>query len=179
MINRTWRLAPWADLLYAADARWWEHELAETQKDRSLPRLEAFAGLRVSTDERVKNMVPNVRRAPGEDKPNLGISTDPHFIRWGRNSGFQLLNVLAHMVGKGGRLLLCGYDFKPGPGGRLHHHPDHTGPLKNPDANSMAGWARLFDVTVPQFKQLGIEVINCSEETALTSFRRAHLVDVL
>jgi hypothetical protein len=153
--------------------------LKETLRDRSLPSLAAFSGLRVSTDERARLAIPDVRRVPGEDKPSLGISTDPHFIRWGRNSGFQLNNVLAHMIGRGGRLLLGGYDFKPGPGGKLHHHPDHTGPLKNPDANSMAAWAKLFDVTVPQFKHLGIEVINCSPGSALTCFPMARLEDVL
>lgn len=127
-----------------------------------------------------------MRRVPGHDTARaVGISTDPHYIHWGRNSGFQLANLAAHLVGPkrdgqgGGRLLLCGYDFKPGPRGELHHHPDHSGPLKNPDANSLASWARLFAPAAPQFKELGIEVINCSPGSALTCFPMARLEDVL
>jgi hypothetical protein len=121
-----------------------------------------------------------VRRVPGHDTAKAsGISTDPHYIHWGRNSGFQVANLVAHLVGSDGRLLLCGYDFKPGPRGELHHHPDHSGPLKNPDASSLASWARLFVPAAPQFKELGIEVINCSPGSALTCFPTARLEDVL
>jgi hypothetical protein len=40
VVNSTFRLAPWADLLYGADAKWWQHT----------PRARQFAGTKVSCE---------------------------------------------------------------------------------------------------------------------------------
>lgn len=177
VVNNTWRLAPWADLLYAADWRWWEEERKWSAQDTARPQIEKFAGIKVAAAEAKAISLPGVHRMPGIDNKQ-GLSLDPNCLHWGRNSGFQALN-LSVFLGGGGKRVLIGFDFRPGPGGRLHHHADHGGPLKNPDPGSLASWARLFEPTVPQFKELGIDVINCSPGSALTCFPMARLEDVL
>lgn len=177
VINNTWRLAPWADLLYAADARWWEEERKWSAAAPDRPQIEKFAGIKVAVAEAEKISLPGVHRMPGLDS-KAGISLDPNRLHWGRNSGFQGLGLSAFLAGPGRRILI-GFDFRPGPGGRLHHHADHPTPLNNPDPDSLTSWARLFEPTVPQFKELGIEVINCSPGSALTCFPMARLEDVL
>lgn len=72
------------------------------------------------------------------------------------------------------RVILLGYDCQK-TGGQAHHHGDHPAGLGN--AGSLPKWPE-------QFKRLaatlaGVEVINCSRETALTAFPRGELESAL
>lgn len=80
------------------------------------------------------------------------------------------------MAAKAGasRVILLGYDCQF-TGGMAHHHGDHPPGLGN--AGSLPKWPE-------QFKRLaasldGVEVINCTRETALRFFPRMALEDAL
>src|SRR5690606_20149057 len=124
VINNSWQLAPWADLLYACDGRWWETYRPE------------FSGLRVSQDPRAGEF--NALRVPSVPEP--GLSLDPLRIHRGGNSGYQALN-LAVLLGCA-RVLLVGYDMKGD-----HWHPPHQD--SNPDEGRFACWRQNFATTLP------------------------------
>src|SRR5580765_1895454 len=65
VVNNTFRLAPWADILYAADSRWWH---AAVNKD-----LVTFQGKRVSV------------HAIGEELPGNDVA----LLRWTGKEGFD------------------------------------------------------------------------------------------
>lgn len=72
------------------------------------------------------------------------------------------------------RVVLLGYDCQV-TDGKVHHHGDHPAGLGN--AGSMPKWP-------DQFKRLaatlaGVEVVNCSRQTALRVFPRMALEDAL
>ena len=85
-----------------------------------------------------------------------------------RNSG---AGAVALAIKRGAqRVILLGYDMQY-TGGKRHWHGDHPAKLGN--AGKVADWPA-------QFEQLrrdhpGIEIINCSRETALTCFPRQSL----
>lgn len=62
-------------------------------------------------------------------------------------------------------------------GGKSHHHGDHPAGLSN--AVGIQKWIPRFGEMAEGLAAQGIEVINCSTETALGCFKRARLEDVL
>lgn len=161
-INDAFRLAPWADVLYACDHKWWNWHWHKGAKD--------FAGLKYALTAPAAIGRPGVQvlRNLGVD----GVSMDPTGLRNGRNSGYQAIN-LAVLLGAT-RVLLLGYDMQADKA-RDHffgRHPDHTKP---PFAVCLPRFATL----VKPLRALGVEVINCSRKTALTAFPRRPLEEVL
>ena len=160
--NDSWRLAPWADVLYGCDWRWW-------RKHAGVP---AFAGVKVTISNSLGHLddYPDINVI--ENTGTEGLDTRPNGIRTGRNSGYQAINLAVHMGAA--LVVLLGYDMKAAADGRLHFFGDHEDWPTRPT---------IFEnVFVPQFKtllsplrDLGVEVVNCTPDSALTVFHMKHL----
>ena len=146
-INNTFRLAPWADMLYAADALWW-----------MFTEWQGFAGLKVTCDETATNDVLHVRHTGPQ-----GFDPDPSCVKTGSNSGYQAIHIAAHAGCK--RILLCGYDMRGG-----HWHEPHRRPLRDHGEGIYARWIPAFDTLKPELDKRWIEVINCTPGSALKCF---------
>ena len=152
-------MTPWADYHYFCDRKWWEWH-----KDR--PDYQAFEGQRISYED-----IPGAWKVKGEDKP--GLSESPEVIHTGSNSGYQVLNI-AYLMGAS-RILLLGYDMKIAKSGLSHWFGDHEDKVRS----NYASWWSKFSVAADQLKENGIEVINCSPDTALQCFKRMSLKDAM
>lgn len=152
--NNCYALAPWADMLYACDYRWWKHYRPD------------FYGLKVCPHPGGAKEF-GLIYIKGEHKP--GLSFDPQCIHYGGNSGFQAFNLAVLSGAK--RIILLGFDMQPAANGRLHWHQDHRN-IGNPQRNSFGRWIKAFSEAAPQLAERGISVLNCSRETALTMFER-------
>jgi len=149
------RLAPWATVLYSCDAGWWKAR-------NGMPEFpgERFAGQAAEVDGIKIAMAPSTG-----DGPVLSAT--------GGNSGYQAI-LLA--VARGHRrLILLGFDCKFGDKGAVHFHGKHREPLRNPGKANFDRWAGWFERLAPALRCLGVEVINCSRDTALTCFPRMPL----
>lgn len=159
VVNNGYQLAPWADVLYAADCRWWTwHQGAPS-----------FAGLKYSVDRPDPSYGVTTLKYTGDE----GLELSPTGLRTGRNSGFQAVNLAVHFGVS--RIVLLGYDLQVSRTGARHWHPDHPGT----PTPVYAKWVPLFATLVAPLKQLGITIVNCSRETALTCFPRQPLEDTL
>jgi hypothetical protein len=158
VINDAFRLAPWADALYACDAKWWYWHWLKGARE--------FAGLKFSLDSSAKRY-PGVQvlRNTGE----TGLELDPSGVRTGRNSGYQAIGVAVHLGAK--KVVLLGYDMN-GDGHFFGRHPDGTKPPFNV-------CLQRFTTLVDPLKQAGVEVVNCTPNTALTCFPCAPLRETL
>jgi hypothetical protein len=157
---------PWADVLYACDAWWWEYyggcpgfhgEKWSTHDQNANPKLEIAAKYGVSL----------VRGQCGD-----GFSTDPSIIHYGSNSGFQAIN-LAMLFGAR-RILLVGFDMSS-PNGKTHffgHHPSFRG---QPRYESFVG---AYNDAAKRL-QTGVEIINCTPGSALRCFPKADLIEAM
>lgn len=67
---------------------------------------------------------------------------------------------------------MLGYDGKFGTGGKSHWFGDH--PIRS-DENTHATWARNLRQLVKPLADLGVEVINCSPDSAVDCFRKLSL----
>lgn len=152
-------LAPWADVLYAADTDWWE--------DRN--GVPEFIGERWTvSDEAAKKF--GLNHVNGDSY--ITWSNTPGLIATGGHSGFQAIN-LAVQQGAA-RVILLGYDLGHARGTDKHwwekSHPRRSRP------SDYANWLERMNKAAPH---IPVPVINCSRETAITCFPRAELRDVL
>ncbi len=160
-VNNAFQLAPWADVLYAADRKWW-HWFKGAPDFRGLkfalePGAERWSGVTV-----LKNT--------GYD----GLELDPGGLRTGGNSGYQAINLAIHLGAA--RILLLGYDLTLGPKGETHWHGPHPdgGVRFNPER-----WVPNFETLLAPLKALGVKVINCSRRTMLTCFPQQPIHEAL
>jgi hypothetical protein len=159
-INDGYRKAPAADVLYFCDDKWWTwHHKALASWGGLIVRLEG--GKHDFGDKRIK-----VMRNYGRE----GFCDIRDGLMTGRNSGFQALNLAAHLGAK--RIVLLGYDMRAELGGRVpktHWFGDHPGGTSPDVYNQMRP---LFATIAAPLADRGIEVFNCSPGSALTAFPR-------
>lgn len=152
--NTTFRMCPWADVLFAFDGKWWKHHLAEVKA--------SFRGARIGWAPGVASYgVPSLH---GER------AWFTHF----HNSGASAASLA--IVGGAERVILLGYDCQR-TGGRVHWHGDHPAGLGN--AASMRNWPTHFKGLSRYAASRGVPVLNASRETALTFFPRMPLEQAL
>jgi hypothetical protein len=160
VINDSWRLAPWAPYLYACDGRWWDAWAEDTAK--------GFEGERWTQDVKAAK---RYGLQYIESKARIGLGSD--CIHQGRNSGYQAIN-LGFLWGFR-NIALIGYDMSA-PAGKTHFFGSHSrGSLI--DAPRYEDYCDAFEQMRPQ--EHGLTVINCSRHTALRSFAREPLENVL
>lgn len=156
-INNAYLLAPWAEMCYFADYRWWDWH-------RAKPEFKAFAGAKVTimgTGMLVSDPDVHMLHNYGTE----GLSEKPNGLHTGCNGGFQAINIAVLAGAK--RIVLLGYDMHY-PGGRSHWHAGH--PTKVPEAHYTGNYARLFDTALPQARKLGVSIVNASPGSRLRSF---------
>jgi hypothetical protein len=156
VINRTFELAPWADMLYAADSGFW----AVYAGARS------FAGVKVAPEKNCQRYCPSIKLV--EIKREQGKRVDklvfdrPGLVGGGGHSGFQALNIAlqtgAHPV------YLAGFDYLP-----KHWHEDHPQMLRNPEVEQLRRWRELMN---REGATVADRVINLSDVSTLNAFKR-------
>lgn len=165
-INDAYKLAPWADVLYACDLKWWEwHD-----------GVPDFRGLKVSQDQAAADQYgllwiePTAN--PETHKPD-GFDPDPSHIRTGKNGGYQAIHLATHLGAK--RIILIGYDMHA-VNGKTHWHDGHPGGTRGTVYEIML---RHWPTIVEPLKERGIEVINCTPGSVLDVFPKAALEKTL
>jgi hypothetical protein len=161
--NDGYRMAPWADLIYAADWGWWDcHD-----------GVMGFAGEKWTCDERAAREfgLTLIEVAARGD----GFSLDPTRLhRMGGNSGGQLLNLVA--LRGASPIYMLGYDMQA-TGGRKHWFGDHPKPINK--TQNFTGWRQAMDAGAASLADLGVTAINCSRETALTAYPKSTIQEAL
>lgn len=154
-----WEQLPNADALYAADARWWKQYWPAVR--------DGFRGECWTCNGDIAREFGLCQiRSTGRKG---GISRDPALIHENYNGGAQIINLARHWLMATGpaphRILLAGFDMQH-TGGRAHCHADYPAGWSN--ANGVKAWAPLFVQIWTDLKSEGIELLNCTTETALT-----------
>ena len=166
-VNNSYQLAPWAEYLYFSDAVWWQwHQSERLYRD--------FAGRKVTLDNRdIRAAEPGMLGLKNLGKVD-GMCRLPYGVHTGSSSGYQALNLCWHLGVK--RVLLLGFDMRV-VGRRTHWHMAH----KRPTAADVFQTEMIpaFRRAVPDLKEGGLEVINCTPESALDCFPRVALDEAL
>ena len=154
-VNDAFRLAPWADMLYATDAQWWRVNEQEAL---------AFEGRKLSCDKLVPYKQVRILRQTGTE----GFDPLPGNVRTGGNSGYVAVHLAVACGAK--RVILLGFDMHGD-----HFFGRHRAPLRTTDADTFKRW-------IPRFAALnghGAEILNCTPGSALTCFPQVDLETAL
>lgn len=153
-IKHALRLAPWAECLFWADARWLEWDKAE-------PEVLAHDAIwKVTTQQPSPALLGHVqfigwgRRYMGDEK----LSKDPRMLG-GYASGDAALN-LAFLLGAE-RIIMLGFDMHGG-----HWHDSKA----EPGDGSRSRMVRAFELMAPAINAAGRQVINATPGSALQCF---------
>lgn len=166
VINRTFRLAPWAHVLYFCDHKWWAQDGADV-----LSRFNS-RGLIFSVSNQRHDRIHNLRNT-GRD----GLELDPRGLRHGTNSGFQAINLAYHLGVR--RIVLLGYDMQVSAAGATHAHGGYGMGAAQVQHILQRRMLPYFDSLVSPLGAAGVEIINATEGSALECFHRRPLSEVL
>lgn len=166
VINNSWILAPWADLLYAADYKWW----------KSVDGMPEFGGLKMAGEKRASEEFEFVKYLQVSTKDDR-IDLSPDFkVGSGSNSGFQMLNAAAvkfHCR----KIILVGFDMRLDKG--LHWHGAYPKDMNNPGPNNIGRMRRSVDNAARVLAGLGVTVINASAVSALENYPKMDFMEAL
>lgn len=150
VVNTSFRRAPWADILFAFDTKWWKVYGAEARA--------TFPGMKLS----------------GSPMAHKYGAESPNWFSLFTNSGASAASIA--LASGASKVVLIGYDASEEEG-RKHWHDDHPAELGNCD--SMDNWPYQFRLLAKQAQRRGAEVLNASRRTELTCFPRVELEAVL
>ncbi len=166
-LNRSYEMTE-PNIIYAADRRWWLKHYKDTPDCIKLTQCKRTA----------KELgIDYVRHQHG----HKGLSKNPGLL-YGKNSGQQAINAAYHL--KATKIILIGFDVQA-TGGRVHWHDDYTDSVDDFGNTEKAvngpgdwnDWLKGFPAIAKDLEDAGIEVINCTIETALTCFKRQMLAE--
>ena len=164
-VNDAYRLAPWADVLYACDGKWWDVHIDHV-------KASGFSGQLWTQDEAAARRH-GLRRIVGH--AGRGLNRAPGYINFGNSSGYQAINAAWHWGAR--RLVLLGFDCTP-VGGKRHWFGDHPAGLNNPN-QVFAKWQERFPELARDLRAEGVEVFNCSPVSALRCWPKVSVGEAL
>lgn len=165
-IKENVELCPWADLVYGCDRPWW----------RNAAGLPGYHGLKVSAAQQLRGPFPEINLVTVRESVNKILIDEPGVIGSGANSGFQALNLAVQFGAR--RLLLTGFDMSMDVS--VHWFGRSRGQGRsNPGEWNFRGWRQAFEGVAKALESMGVEVVNASEYTALTCFRKVTIAQMI
>lgn len=165
-ISDAYHLAPHATFLYSCDYKWWNWHYASVRGSGFEGRLLSIDPIAVGRFEAVEQIacVDAAAARPGLCKSRNAIHN-------GYSSGYQAVHIARNMGAT--KIVLLGFDYgATGQGHWFGGHPDNS-------VSDFPVMVRAFDSLAQDLIDEGIEVINCTRETALRCFPRMTLQDAL
>lgn len=144
---------PWVDVCWFGDSRWYSWHIKS---------LREFPGLIAHCAPRLKDV--RGLHSYNRGKP-AGIETRPNYISWNRNSGASAINLAYHLGAS--RIVLIGFDMRM-VGDKANWHDDH--PKCSSKRNPYFRFLRSFPKIAKDASDLGLEIINCTPDSAIDQF---------
>lgn len=154
VVNDVYKLAPWANYLYAADIDWWNHHRG----------AQDFLGERWSISNQAADKW-GLNHIPGTSDGLFSAETP---IVYGKHSGYQAIGLAAWHGHKD--IWLLGYDMGFEPNTKKHFFGEHPRGVDRP--SQYQDWIEHFRKAAPVIAAAGIKITNMTRETALECFER-------
>lgn len=153
----------WVDICWFGDQKWWgwHHDLI-----RPFPNLIATCATNTGLRDKVKRV-----KAVNRGK-KCGIMKNPARVSWNACSGTSAINLAYHLGAA--RVVLLGFDMGY-VDGRKNYHTDH----QEPDADPFDIYLKYLKVVAKEAKELGLEIVNATPDSACKSFPFATIAEVI
>lgn len=161
-VKETVRLAPWADVMYFCDDFWFRENRDDVMNFKG-----QVATLATEANEKQRGGFPPATRLYRHDGLT-GLCEAPDGLRTGHNSGYQAINLAFHLGAK--YILLLGLDMKNSASGAQHWFKRKRPAMHISEYQALM--LPLFETLVAPLARHGVEVINCSPDSAITCFRK-------
>ena len=158
VINDNYRIAPWAEYLYACDGKWWDYHIEQVRK--------TYKG-ECWTQEIQQAKDYKLNLVTGDHRPGLGKQV----IHYGSNSGYQAINLCFLWGAK--EIMLIGYDMKKDKNNSPHWFGNHPCGLNQ--NSPYDAFAKNFTKLALDLEREGVKVINCTRSTVLNCFKKQSL----
>jgi hypothetical protein len=161
-VNSSGGVAPFADLLYFADGRWWRE---------NKPSVAEFKGRVITTSDEVKNQ-PGILLLQRRYPPGLAVNrSELTVLKTGMTAA---INLAVHLGAA--RVVTLGLDGGPAEDGRTHHHRPHNwGQI---EANWKLQREELATLVEP-LRERGVELVNASPGSKISLWPIMSLADYL
>lgn len=166
-VNDAITVLPSATMLYAADARWWAFH-PEFRHPSALELWSTHDDVWNNKHE-VVQYLPNINLVAGMTK--VGFSKNPALVHYGDNSGFQALNIA--LLQGATKIILVGFNMQRVKD-KGHFFGDHPNPFVNTADYGYTRFIQAFDAAKDSVPA-GVDIVNCTPNTALTCFRQSTL----
>lgn len=162
VVNDNYKRIPNADMLFAADGPWWR--VHHSQVAQIAPKVERW-----SSEPSNRQYGCQVWQSEG----GSGIAPrESNAFRRGSSSTFMAVGLSIKLGAR--HIILVGIDCKRGKDGRSHWFGDHDRKrLPNPQPFSL--WRDEFDGLAAPAAEMGIDIVNCTIDTAVRKLRRSTL----
>lgn len=154
VVNDAYKLAPWADVMYAADDKYWRWENGAPD----------FKGLKY-TIRPCRKEWPGLMTVLNTGRE--GLELVPTGVRTGFHSGYQAINLAFHLGAS--RVVLLGCDMRGD-----HFFGSHRDKSRPP----FTAGIQAYETLVQPLKAAGVDVVNCTPRSAIKAFPMASLQDV-
>ena len=182
-VNDACYLAPYTDLIYASDNRWWQRHIRAVEGTQTRPledglsdEMYQFKAELWSKDSGICDAYPRINRVIQDG--TTGLAAKPGYIKHGGNSSYQLLNLMYHLGLN--PIYITGLDCKNVSNDRTHknhffgNHPKTWG-----QANGVLSWISYFNSIAKPLQKRGVTVINLGLDSAVTAFPKGKIEDYL
>lgn len=167
------------DVLYAGDLRWWKHHITTLRGEVEHPIFKKkydFSKAEMWTKETGAAQMYGLNLCKHDGTTGLG--TEAGVIKHGGNSGYQLINLCYHFGAN--PIYLLGFDCKNMQQNKTHkNHFFGNHPVGWGNANGVMAWADYFKGLAKGLDKRGVEVINCTRDTAIRHFKRGIISEYL
>lgn len=172
-VNAAFLLGSWIDIIFFGDGGFYKNNFKQLDKINKLKIAGNMSAKKIARMRGVKFV--------GRDhNHNMGITKRKGFISWNGNSGAAAINLAVHLGAT--KIYLLGFDMKVGPTKMQHWHAHYGSgkkgprdPRKLPFHRHLLGFPRI----AIEAKKLGVEIINVSPDSAIKSFKRVSLKEVI
>jgi len=167
-VNNVYQMGAWIDFLFFGDGSWYlTHRL----------NLAKWIGIKVTCSpkfQRDKYAKQEGIKYLAKDKTHKhGLSSVPYKVSWNGNSGAAAISLAAHLGVK--RIILLGFDMNMD-GKFSHWHGSHGKKNRTPPfRRHLQGFPNIAE----DAKRMKIEILNANKNSAITSFPKVTLEEVL
>lgn len=172
-INVAYKLGGWVDIMFFGDDSFWKD-----RKDDILtfPNLKVTCSKTRHPDIKTLGKSRNSKLKGWERYYGLSDIRVRNAVRWNLNSGTAAIDLAVKFGAK--QIILLGFDMNYSNGHR-HFHREYRTVREKSALKSMERHLACFPFVAEDAKRLGVEILNCSPESAIKEFPRMPLKEVL